>query len=140
MIGLGGIAIVVCSVLCSIGCISLLGFGLSLISSEVVPFLILAIGVDNMFILSHSLERTKDENIEKRVGRALASVGPSISSAAFCEILAFLTGVLTKAPALVVFCLLAAFAVFFDYLFQITTFMGMLSLVIHQLLALMLVE
>ena len=73
--GLGGILIVVASVLCSIGVCSYFGAQITLISAEVVPFLILAIGVDNMFIISNSFKRIQTEkSISKRLGEALAEV------------------------------------------------------------------
>jgi len=41
----------------SVGVVSYLDIGLTMISAEVIPFLILAIGVDNMFIITHTLQR-----------------------------------------------------------------------------------
>lgn len=52
-----GIIIVLASVLSSMGLISYMGIGFTMISGEVIPFLILAIGVDNMFIIKNSMER-----------------------------------------------------------------------------------
>jgi hypothetical protein len=52
-----GILIVLSSVLASMGLISFLGIGFTMISAEVIPFLILAIGVDNMFIIKSAIER-----------------------------------------------------------------------------------
>ena len=43
-------------------------------------------------------------------------------TATICEALAFLVGSLTKMPALQSFCLQAAFAIIFNFLFQIFTF------------------
>lgn len=60
LLGLFGIMVVISSLICSIGLAGYLGIGLSMISAEVVPFLILAIGVDNMFILSNAYLRTDD--------------------------------------------------------------------------------
>lgn len=48
-----------------------------------IPFLVLAVGVDNMFILANELDRTDARlPLPERVGRTLASVGPSITLAA----------------------------------------------------------
>ena len=46
-----GIFIVLGSVISSMGIISYLGIGFTMISAEVIPFLVVAIGVDNMFII-----------------------------------------------------------------------------------------
>ena len=50
-LGLAGVVIVMLSVVCSIGVYSYLGVPLTLIIIEVIPFLVLAVGVDNIFIL-----------------------------------------------------------------------------------------
>ena len=105
--------------------------GVSMISAEVVPFLILAIGVDNMFIIANANKRAESLklSVSSQLGEALREVGPSISTAAVCEFLAFIVGFTTKIPALQSFCLVAALAVFFDYLFQITLFISVLAMV-----------
>lgn len=50
-----GIIIVLASVFSSMGIISYLGVGFTMISAEVIPFLVLAIGVDNMFIIKSAI-------------------------------------------------------------------------------------
>ena len=52
-----GIIIVLASVLASMGLVAFLGIGFTMISAVVIPFLILAIGVDNMFIIKNAIER-----------------------------------------------------------------------------------
>ena len=89
-----------------------------MISAEVVPFLVLAIGVDNMFLISRA-ERSIPSHItsmELRIAYALKEIGPSIFTAAFCEALAFFIGMLTDVPALWSFCLVAALAVIVDFI------------------------
>ena len=56
-LGLFGIALVILSVSSSVGLFSLLGVKCTLIIAEVIPFLVLAVGVDNVFILVHELDR-----------------------------------------------------------------------------------
>ena len=86
LLGLSGILIVIFSLTVSIGIVLYAGLGLSLISTEVVPFLILAIGVDNMFIIARA-EREAPNSIraiEDRVAYGMGRIGPSIFTAAFC--------------------------------------------------------
>ena len=67
-----GILIVLASVLASMGLISFLGIGFTMISGEVIPFLILAIGVDNMFIIKIAVERQeKFTRLEDKVAHGL---------------------------------------------------------------------
>jgi Niemann-Pick C1 protein len=56
-LGLFGIALVILSVSSSVGLFSLLGVKVTLIIAEVIPFLVLAVGVDNVFILVYELDR-----------------------------------------------------------------------------------
>lgn len=56
-LGLFGIALVILSVASSVGFFSAIGVKVTLIIAEVIPFLVLAVGVDNVFILVHELGR-----------------------------------------------------------------------------------
>ncbi|KAJ3539302.1 hypothetical protein NM688_g6381 [Phlebia brevispora] len=57
ILGLFSIALVLLSVSSSVGFFSLLGVRCTLIIAEVIPFLVLAVGVDNVFILVHEMDR-----------------------------------------------------------------------------------
>ncbi|KAG7097194.1 hypothetical protein E1B28_004566 [Marasmius oreades] len=57
MLGLFGIALVIISVSTSVAFFSLCGVRVTLIIAEVIPFLVLAVGVDNVFILVNELDR-----------------------------------------------------------------------------------
>lgn len=122
-----------CSIICAFGLASYMGQGVSMISAEVVPFLILAIGVDNIFIIANANKRAEafKLSVSRQLGEALKEVGPSISTAAVCEFLAFIVGFTTNIPALQSFCLVAALAVIFDYIFQMTLFIAVLAMVIY---------
>jgi len=56
-LGLFGIALVLIAISTSVGLFSFLGVKVTLIIAEVIPFLVLAVGVDNIFILVHELNR-----------------------------------------------------------------------------------
>jgi Niemann-Pick C1 protein len=56
-LGLFGISLVILSISSSVGLFSLIGVKVTLIIAEVIPFLVLAVGVDNVFILVHELDR-----------------------------------------------------------------------------------
>lgn len=55
-LAVGGVLVVAASVLGALGLCSWMGVKSTLIIMEVIPFLILAVGVDNIFILIHALE------------------------------------------------------------------------------------
>jgi hypothetical protein len=66
---------------------------------QVIPFLVLAVGVDNIFILvqTHQREgRRKDETHEEHVGRTLGRVGPSMLLTSVSEASCFLIGAYLK--------------------------------------------
>jgi Niemann-Pick C1 protein len=94
---------------------------------EVIPFLVLAVGVDNMCILVHAVKRQEQElPLERRISNALMEVGPSITLASLAEILAFAVGAFIKMPAVRVFSMFAALAVLLDFLLQITAFVALI--------------
>lgn len=109
---------VLASLITAIGITFYVDVPLTMISAEVVPFLVLAIGVDNMFLISRA-ERNIPAHItdmELRVAYAMKEIGPSIFAAAFCESLAFFIGMLTDVPALWSFCLVAGLSVVADFI------------------------
>ena len=57
VLGLFAISLVILSVSSSVGFFSILRVRATLIIAEVIPFLVLAVGVDNVFILVHELDR-----------------------------------------------------------------------------------
>ncbi|XP_019417010.1 PREDICTED: Niemann-Pick C1 protein-like isoform X1 [Lupinus angustifolius] len=129
LLGLAGVMLVMLSVLGSVGIFSALGVKSTLIIMEVIPFLVLAVGVDNMCILVHAVKRQQlDLPLERRMSNALVEVGPSITLASLSEVLAFAVGSFISMPACRVFSMFAALAVLLDFLLQITAFVALIVL------------
>uniref|UniRef100_A0A8C8SLW0 NPC intracellular cholesterol transporter 1 n=1 Tax=Pelusios castaneus TaxID=367368 RepID=A0A8C8SLW0_9SAUR len=134
-LGIAGILIVLSSVACSLGIFSYFGIPLTLIVIEVIPFLVLAVGVDNIFIIVQTFqrdERLPGEMLDKQIGRILGDVAPSILLSSFSETVAFFLGTLSTMPAVRTFSLFAGMAVFIDFLLQITCFVSLLGLDIKR--------
>ncbi|XP_061449335.1 NPC1-like intracellular cholesterol transporter 1 [Rhineura floridana] len=130
-LGLGGILVVLGAVLASMGFFSFVGLPSSLIILEVVPFLVLAVGADNIFIFVLEYQRSEPqagETTEQHIGRVLGDVGPSMLLCSLSEAVCFFLGALTPMPAVQTFALNAAVAVLFDFLLQMSVFVALVSL------------
>nr|XP_014344420.1 PREDICTED: Niemann-Pick C1-like protein 1 [Latimeria chalumnae] len=130
-LGLGGILVVLGAVLSSMGFYAYIGMPSSLIILQVVPFLVLAVGADNIFIFVLEYqrdERQSGEDREEQIGRVLGGVAPSMLLCSMSESICFFLGALTQMPAVRTFALYAALAVLFDFLLQMSAFVALLSL------------
>ncbi|KAJ8965133.1 hypothetical protein NQ314_004358 [Rhamnusium bicolor] len=130
-LGLGGVLIVLASVVSSVGLFGFCGLPATLIIIEVIPFLVLAVGVDNIFILvqTHQREgRKPSETHAQHIGRILGQVGPSMLLTSVSESCCFFLGSLSDMPAVRAFALYAGMALLFDFFLQITCFVSLLSL------------
>lgn len=157
VLALWSIVIVLLSVSTSVGLFSLLGVKITLIIAEVIPFLVLAIGVDNVFILAHELSRQNSKAYSamsrsgagfaeadgddydedeigglpspaERVAKALGRMGPSILLSAACETVAFALGAIVGMPAVRNFAIYAAGAVAINTLLQITILVSAMAI------------
>ncbi|KAM7479507.1 hypothetical protein LguiA_027720 [Lonicera macranthoides] len=127
LLGLSGVLVVMLSVLGSVGFFSAMGVKSTLIIMEVIPFLVLAVGVDNMCILVNAVKRqARVLSLEERISNALVEVGPSITLASLSEVLAFAVGGFISMPACRVFSMFAALAVLLDFLLQVTAFVSLI--------------
>ncbi|KAJ8923333.1 hypothetical protein NQ315_001891 [Exocentrus adspersus] len=130
-LGLGGVLIVLASVISSVGLFGFCGLPATLIIIEVIPFLVLAVGVDNIFILVQTHQRDPKKPSEthaEHIGRTLGQVGPSMLLTSISESCCFFLGGLSDMPAVKAFALYAGMALLFDFLLQITCFVSLLAL------------
>lgn len=130
-LGLGGVMIVLLSVAASIGVFGFIGVPATLIIFEIIPFLVLAVGVDNIFILVQTYQRdTKrpSETHAEHVGRVVGEVAPSMLLSSSAEATCFFLGALSDMPAVRAFALYAGMALLIDFFMQITCFVSLISL------------
>ncbi|XP_017025835.1 NPC intracellular cholesterol transporter 1 isoform X2 [Drosophila kikkawai] len=130
-LGIGGVIIVLASVVSSVGLFGYIGLPATLIIVEVIPFLVLAVGVDNIFILVQTHQRDlrqPNETLEQQIGRILGRVGPSMLLTSLSESFCFFLGGLSDMPAVRAFALYAGVALIIDFLLQITCFVSVFTL------------
>nr|XP_023011826.1 Niemann-Pick C1 protein-like [Leptinotarsa decemlineata] len=93
-----------------------------------LPFLLMGLGVDDMFVILACWEELKEEDrklpIHERVGLMLKHGGVSITITSFTDIIAFLIGSSTILPCLESFCIYAAACVLMTFIFAITFFVA----------------
>lgn len=130
-LAMGGIIIVFSSVGSAIGICGYFGVITTMLTVEVVPFLVLAVGVDNIFIIVQTHQRRKrDDNlsIAENIGQTMSQVGPSMLLTSASEIFCFGIGTLSSMPAVHTFAMYATIAILLDFILQITAFVALLSL------------
>ncbi|XP_076325889.1 NPC intracellular cholesterol transporter 1-like isoform X2 [Tachypleus tridentatus] len=130
-LGLAGVVIVLLSVVASIGLFCFAGVPATLIIMEVIPFLVLAVGVDNIFILVQAYqrdERNPEERLEEQIGRVVGERAPSMLLSSLSMSSCFFIGALTDMPAVKIFALYAGLALLINFLLQMTCFLALFVL------------
>ena len=121
-LGVVGVTSVVLSVIGGIGLSCYMGVPITAVT-QVVPFLAMGIGVDDMFVLVNSFDhQDPKDSIEDRVIMAVSHSGVAITITTLTDFAAFLTGVNSQLPAIVYYCVNLAVVIFFDYIMQVTFF------------------
>lgn len=132
LLGFVGILIVASSVICAAGLMSALGIKSTLIIAEVIPFLILAVGIDNIFLITHEYDRLSDTifnlDTDTRIILAVKRICPSIILSFICQAGCFLIAAFVPMPAVRNFALYSALAVLFNVLLQLTAYVAFLAL------------
>ena len=117
-----GIGCVLISLLAGYGLAALLGFYMSRMHN-VLPFLMLGLGVDDMFVIVNSIDQTPihlTANERFRIG--FTHAGPAITITSVTDGLAFFLGSLSTMPALGSFCVSCGICVATLYIAFLTLF------------------
>ncbi|KAK6302637.1 hypothetical protein J4Q44_G00269920 [Coregonus suidteri] len=105
-VGLAGVLLVALSVAAGLGLCSLLGLSFNAATTQVLPFLALGIGVDDMFLLAHSFTETGiNIPFKERTGDCLRRTGTSVALTSINNMIAFFMAALVPIPALRAFSL-----------------------------------
>ena len=100
----------------------------------VLPFLIIGVGIDNMFIILDCLDR-QDPNLRgsERVSKTMGHVGASITMTTLTDLIAFGVSMVTDFPAIKYFCLYAAFSITICFILVITLFLAILTYEVRRI-------
>eukprot|EP00919_Chromeraceae_sp_WS-2016_P008538 GHVR01020140.1.p1 GENE.GHVR01020140.1~~GHVR01020140.1.p1 ORF type:complete len:787 (+),score=158.03 GHVR01020140.1:2557-4917(+) len=128
-VAFGGCGVVALAVGTGFGIFSVCG-GRWVTLCGIAPFLLLGVGVDDMFIIMDHFNSTTVRDLPPglRTATALSHAGPSITMTTITDIVVFLLGLACSFPAVVQFsaCLVCTIAV--DFIYQVTIFVSLLYL------------
>ncbi|KAL5252669.1 hypothetical protein ACHWQZ_G015444 [Mnemiopsis leidyi] len=134
LLGVGGVVIVLVSVVSALGATSYAGLPTTLIVIEVIPFLILAVGVDNVYIMVQGIQRIICEKIEREetlnssairgmLSSMMRDVFPSMILSSLCQMVAFALGSLSFMPSVQNFAYNATIALLMNFILQTSVFL-----------------
>lgn len=107
-VGLAGVLLVALSVAAGLGLCSLIGISFNAATTQVLPFLALGVGVDDVFLLAHAFSETGQNKripFEDRTGECLKRTGASVALTSISNVTAFFMAALIPIPALRAFSL-----------------------------------
>ncbi|KAK3754819.1 hypothetical protein QZH41_002138 [Actinostola sp. cb2023] len=101
-----------------------------------LPFLVVGIGIDDMFIIIDELDRISPKlSVVDTVKVVMANAGPTITMTTMTDLVAFAVSTWSELPSIQYFCAYAALAILFAYLMIITFFVAMITFDVRRVKA-----
>lgn len=133
-LALSAVATVVASLLMSFSICVSFGMRPSVSGSDIFPYLVVIVGLENMMVLTRAVASTPLElEVPLRVAQGLGCEGWNISKYLLTELAVLVTGFFMLVPAVQEFCLFAIVGLFVDFFLQMTFFATVLSIDIRRL-------
>lgn len=124
LLGLGAVVSVLLSLISGYGFMFLCGVPFTSMT-QILPFIIFGIGLDDAFILHGSFMRTDHtQDPTERIHRTVDDVGISVTLTTITSTLAFGLGCLSTIPSIFWLCLYAFVTVFIIFVYQMTFFVA----------------
>ncbi|KJH51825.1 patched family protein [Dictyocaulus viviparus] len=115
-------------IMTSIGMLLLFGMPYSDIVA-VMPFLVVAVGTDNMFLMIAAMRRTsRCLPVSERMAECMSDAAVSILITASTDAFSFGVGAITSLPAVYIFCVYTGVAISFTFIYQVTFFASFLAI------------
>eukprot|EP00040_Diaphanoeca_grandis_P026345 m.147356 g.147356 ORF g.147356 m.147356 type:complete len:1057 (-) comp30532_c0_seq1:161-3331(-) len=131
-LGLAGVAILMFSTMMGIGFCITIGLITTITAVEVLPFLVVAIGLDNVTVITTSIVSKWGLPIRFQVAEGLAKAGPQLIRSLLTMEGLLLLGVYSRIPALQEFCAIGCVSVLFDFILESLVYVAILSLDIRR--------
>ncbi|CAD5209040.1 unnamed protein product [Bursaphelenchus okinawaensis] len=127
-----GVLTVTFASVAGLGLVTWFGVEFNAATTQIVPFLTLGIGVDNMFMLLHNYHRVFADVKKNELGLLLKETGMSILMTSSNNILSFLTGTILPIPALRSFCTQSSVLLFFNLIAILTVYPAIIAIDIRR--------
>lgn len=133
LLGIAGIFAVVLGTGAGFGVVMLAGTPfISMVG--VLPFLIVGIGIDDMFILVDALDRQDLRMpVSDTIRMVMSHTGVTITMTTVTDLVAFAISTSTQFPSVRYFCIYAAVSITFAYLLMVTFFVGIMVLDVRRI-------
>ena len=130
-----GVIELVISMTLAISICALCGVRLTLVPWEILPFVVVVIGSENMFVLTNAIISTPISlTVSARVATGLEKVGVPIAVTVMSDVLLMTTiMMLVDVRAVREFCIFAIFSLFVDFFMQMTLYSTVLSIDLQRL-------